>query len=435
MNLIKSILTGAMLFCLFCLPVNASEKNQKDDMPFALRVVLNDAYKHFDSQEYKKAIETLDKFRGENKSGSDHYLIDFSLGNAWLYMNNPSKAVSFYESAIFKNKDFSAAWLNLARCRYDLSQFGKAAEAFEKGYETSSPKEGEILYYAAASYFTANNASKSIEIMERLFGNHPDNIKLEWKETLVHAYLAVENSEKALALMEELVIQFTGEKKIQWQEAILYQYLSMNMQKKALRLAGQLTETYPLEPKWWKAIAHIHLSEDRYQEALAAMTIYGYLQPYNEKEKKLMAELSLMAGIPAKAVSYYESLHAQTSESSIIVKIVQSYQMMSQPQQALKWAEKGLMQTKSSELMMQKATILYELREFDKSMQAFESIVKEKNGDIGLAWLMIGFAAAQSDDLNKARIAFENASQFERHQKTALSQLEQIKKVKRSESG
>jgi tetratricopeptide (TPR) repeat protein len=435
MNLIKSILTGAMLFCVFCLPVDASEKNQKEDMPFALRVVLNDAYKHFDNQEYKKAIETLDKFRVENKSGSDHYLIDFSLGNAWLYMNNPSKAISYYESANFKNKDFSAAWLNLARCRYDLSQFGKAAEAFEKGYETSLPKEGEILYYAAASYFTANNASKSIEVMELLFGNHPDDIKIEWKETLVHAYLAVENSEKALALMEELVNHFTGEKKIQWQEAILYQYLSMNMQKKALRLAGQLTETYPLEPKWWKALAHIHLSEDLYQAALAALIIYGYLQPYNGKEKKLMAELSLMAGIPAKAVSYYESLHAQTSESNIIVKIVQSYQMMNQPQQALKWAEKGLMQTKSSELMMQKATLLYELRRFDKSMQAFESIVKEKNGDIGLAWLMIGFAAAQSDDLNKAMVAFENASQFERHQKTALSQLEQIKKVKRSESG
>jgi hypothetical protein len=33
---------------------NASEKKD-DDMPFALRVVLNDAYKHFDKQEYKKA--------------------------------------------------------------------------------------------------------------------------------------------------------------------------------------------------------------------------------------------------------------------------------------------------------------------------------------------------------------------------------------------
>jgi tetratricopeptide (TPR) repeat protein len=428
MNLIKAILTGAMLFCLFCLPANASEKNQKDDMPFALQVILNDAYKHFDNQEYKKAIEKLDKFRVENKSGSDHYLIDFSLGNAWLYLDNPSKAVSFYESAIFKNKDFSAAWLNLARCRYDLSQFGKAGEAFEKGYETSSPKEGETLYYAAASYFTANNASKSIEVMERLFGYHPDDIKLEWKETLVHAYLAVEDPEKALALMEELVMQFTGEKKIQWQEAILYQYLSMNMQKKALRLAGQLTETYPLEPKWWKALAHIHLSEDRHLEALAAMTIYGYLQPFNEKEKKLMADLSLIAGVPSKALSYYESLHAQFSKTDIIVKIVQSYQMMNQQQQALKWAEKGLSQSRSSELMMQKATILYELRQYDKSIQVFESFIKEKKGDTGLAWLMIGFAAAQDNNLDKALLAFENASKFERHQKTALFHLEQIKR-------
>jgi predicted Zn-dependent protease len=98
-----------------------------------------------------------------------------------------------------------------------------------------------------------------------LFRNHPEDIKLEWKEILVHAYLAVEEPKKALMLMEELVIQFTGEKKIQWQEAILYQYLSMNMQKKALRMAEQLSETYPLEPKWWKALAHIHLSEDRYR--------------------------------------------------------------------------------------------------------------------------------------------------------------------------
>jgi hypothetical protein len=48
---------------------------------------------------------------------------------------------------------------------------------------------------------------------------------------------------------------------------------------------------------------------------------------------------------------------------------------------------------------------------------------------------MIGFAAAQDNNLDKAVIAFENASKFERHQKTALSHLEQIKKVKSSESG
>ena len=433
MRLKKPILTGILLLCMFCLAANALEK-QNDDMPLALRVVLNDAYKHFDKQEYKKAIEALDAFRTGGKNGSDHYLIDFSLGNAWLHLNSPSKAASFYESAVAKNKDFSAAWLNLARCRYDLSQFKKAGEAFEKGYETSSPKQGETLYYAAATYFSDGNASKTVEIMERLLRNHPEDIKLEWKEILVHAYLAVKKPEKALVLMEELVAQFTGEKKLQWQEAILYHYLSTNMHKKAFRMAEQLSKTYPLETKWWKALAHIHLAQDQYREALAAMTIYGYIQPYNDKEKKLMAELSLMAGIPAKAVFYYESLDTQFSESDIIIKIVQSYQMMNQPKQALKWAEKGLLQTKSSELMMQKATLLYELRQYDKSILAFESYIKENKGDIGLAWMMIGLAAVQNDNLDKAVIAFENASKYERHQKTALSHLEQIKQLKRSES-
>jgi tetratricopeptide (TPR) repeat protein len=312
--------------------------------------------------------------------------------------------------------------------------FKKAAEAFEKGYETSSPKQGETLYYAAATYFSDGNASKTVEVMERLFRNHPEDIKPEWKEILVHAYLAVQKPEKALVLMEELVNQFTGDKKLQWQEAILYQYLSMNMQRKALKMANQLSETYPLEPKWWKALAQIHLSMDRYRETLAAMMICGYIQPFNEKEKQLIAELSLMAGTPSKAVKYYESLHEQASHSDIVIKIVQSYQMMNQPEQALKWAEKGLSQSRSSELMMQKATILYELRQYDKSIEAFESFIKEKKGDIGLAWLMIGFAASQDHNLDKAAIAFENASKFQRHQKTALSHLEQIKHNKRSES-
>jgi tetratricopeptide (TPR) repeat protein len=432
MKLKKSILTGFMVLLILCSAGDASQQ-KNDDMPLALRVVLNNAYKHFDKQEYKKAIETLDGFRAGGKNGSDHYLIDFYLGTGWLHMNNPSRALPFFESAVAKNKDFSPAWLNLARCRYDLSQFKKAAEAFEKGYETSSPKQGETLYYAAATWFSDGNVSKTVEVMERLFKNHPEEIKPEWKETLVHAYLAVKKPEKALVLMEQLVNLFTGEKKLQWQEAILYQYLSMNMQKKALGIAEQLSETHPLEPKWWKALAHIHLAMDRHREALAAMIIYSYLHPLDEKEKKLMAELSLMAGVPSKAVTYYESLHAQSSQSDIVIKIVQSYQMMNQPQQALKWVEKGLLQTKSPELMMQKATLLYELRQYDKSIEAFESFINEKKGDIGLAWLMIGFAASQDNKLDKAMIAFENASKFESHQKTALSHLEQIKNFKRSE--
>ncbi|MFO8085834.1 MAG: tetratricopeptide repeat protein, partial [Desulfobacterales bacterium] len=391
-------------------------------------------YKLFDNQQYLKAIEKLETFRAGGKRGFDHYLVDFSMGNAWLQQNDPGRAAPFYQSAVAKNEQLSAAWLNLARCRYELLQFKPAAEAFLKGYETSSPREAMTLYYAAVSWFQAGESIRTVQLMERLLKNHPEDVKPEWKETLVHAYLAVKAPEKALVLMEELVTQFTGEKKVQWQESLLYHYLSMDMKNKALRLAEHLAQTFPVEPKWWKALAHIHLSEDRHSNALAAMTIYGYLKPLDEKETNLMAELNLMLGIPSVAVSYYKSLGDKASSSAVIKKIVQSYQMMNQPEEALKWVEIGLKREHSTDLVMKKANILYELGKFSQSIDAYESVIGKNNGDTGLAWLMIGFAETQNGNLNRAESAFENASKFKRHEKTAISHLQHIRFIKNSES-
>ncbi len=434
MNVGKIILTAFLSLCLTCFSANAGQ-NQHGDLPLSLRVALNEAYELFDDQQYMEAIEKLTAFRAENKRGSNHYLVDFTIGNAWLQQNNAVRAAPFYEAAVAKNPDFSAAWLNLARCRYELLQYKPAAEAFLKGYESSSPKEALTLYYAAVSWFQAGEPSKTIQLMEQMLKSHSDDdVKPEWKEILVHAYLAMELPEKALALMEELVLLFTGEKKVQWQEALLYQYLSMGMTKKALQLAENLTQTHPLEPKWWKALSHIHLSDDRHRDALAAMIIYGYLEPLNERETNLMAELSLMLGIPSKAVSHYQSLADTSSSVDIIKKIAQSYQMMNQPDEALKWIEIGLKRENSSDLMMQKANLLYELRLFDKAIEAYESVIRKNNGDTGLAWLMIGFSASQKDNLDKAATAFENASRFKKHEKTALSHLKHIRAIKKSGS-
>lgn len=434
MNVSKVTLTAFLFLCLTCFSANA-EQNQHGDLPLSLSMVLNEAYQLFDDQQYMEAIEKLKAFRDGNKRGSEHYLVDFSIGNAWLQLNKAARAASFYETAVAKNPGFSGAWLNLARCRYELLQHKPAAEAFLKGYESSSHKEAVTLYYAAVSWFQAEEFSRTIQLMERMLKSHSDDdIKTEWKEILVHAYLAVEAPRKALALMEKLVLLFTGEKKVQWQEALLYQYLSMDMKKKALRLAENLTQTHPLEPKWWKALSHIHLSDDRHGDALAAMIIYGYLQPLNERETTLMAELNLMLGIPSKAVSHYQSLADTSSSVDIIKKIAQSYQMMNQPEEALKWIEIGLKRENSSGLMMQKANLLYELRRFDKAIDAYESVIKENNGDSGLAWLMIGFAASQKDNLDKAATAFENASRFKKHEKTALSHLKHIRAIKKSGS-
>jgi hypothetical protein len=66
--------------------------------------------------------------------------------------------------------------------------------------------------------------------------------------------------------------------------------------KEGPSLAEQLSETYPLEPKWWKALAHIHLSEGSTPGGTGRNDHLRIFAAFHEKEKKLMAELSLMAG-------------------------------------------------------------------------------------------------------------------------------------------
>ncbi len=105
----------------------------------------------------------------------------------------------------------------------------KAAEAFLKGYETSEEKNPEILYYAAASYLSAEKNAKAIPVLERLIAQDASKARDEWKETLAHAYIADGKPQKAIPLMQRLVETFSGEKKMQWQENLLYQYLALDM--------------------------------------------------------------------------------------------------------------------------------------------------------------------------------------------------------------
>ncbi len=429
------------LLCAICIvfaliiahPAFSAEK-AGDDMPIALRMVLLKAEKAFEKNDFKEGIRILAEFKTSGNDGSDHYLIDFLEGNGRLQTGQLEKAAENYRSATEKKPDFSAAHMNLAKCLYDIGRYEKAAEAFQKGYETSEEKNPEILYYAAASYLSAEKNAKAIPVLERLVALNTPKAGDEWKETLVHAYIADGKPQKAIPFMEQLVAKFTGEKKMQWQENLLYQYLALDMKSKALSLAEKLVEDNPEEPKWWKTLAHIHLSGNREKQALVALTIYGFLTPLDEKEKKLLADLNLMLGVPKKAVSFYETLHGASGSDELLEKIVQCHRMAGQTEKALEWVERGLARNEARELLMTKGEILYEAKRYDQAIAAFEAAATKKGDDPGRPWLMIGYSAWLKDDLKKARSAFEKAAGHKRHEKDALANIERIDKLLKSKT-
>lgn len=390
------------LVILLIIFFHAAPLSAKDRLPFAAGIVINKSQKLFQTGEVFKAIKLLETFTAKKqgldpeiieKKGYDHYYVHFVLGNYYLdsardpgklaskskgeqtaQRTKPkdlteliSRAESAYRKSVKKNPSFPGAWLNLAACLYEKQSYGKAAEAFRKGYNTSENPKPVHLYYSAVCLFQADDAKEALVVFERLIKAHPGQISLEWKETLVNILFALEFYKKSLPLLEELAAESEMKKRKKWQEILLYQYISLQMDKKALSYAKYLTRIDPLEPKWWKALCNVHLDGNRYKQGLSALIICGYIKPLSREELKLAADLYMSLEIPLKAADFYE--------------------------QVLKGLEK-------------------------------EDVKPLKNP--GRQWLLLGYSAMNSSQYERAKYAFEQALKYDKQKKKAKSAIAQI---------
>lgn len=448
----------AVIVCILVQPPVYAD--QKEEIPRSVGLVLNKAYGFLDKKEISKAIEILESFQAKGKKnlkpgarnriqdrkGYTHYLVDFTLGNCYLLSdrmpNHISKAASHYNSAIKKKPDFSPAWLNLARCHYELNRPEQAGICFLTAYDTADEKKPEILFYSATSFMAAEDNENALKVLKRLLSSHKDRMKIEWKESLVQVYLAVNQPYDALPLIEELATKTGGKKKKQWQKVLLHQYLSLNMNAKALDYARQLTREYPLEFKWWKALAHLHLMENRYEKGLVALTVYSHLTPLTDQEKRLLADLNLTLGIPIQAALLYEEILSKNMDIGIVEKLAESYLSLHRPQDALQWVEKGLGRSPETKLLMLKGNLLYDMKKYPEAMVVFESIPRyehsghehsghEHSGGehSGQALLMAGYSAWNAGNMDRAQQAFKKASHYSKQRKTARKLLRQLEKA------
>jgi predicted Zn-dependent protease len=294
----------------------------------------------------------------EKQAEPVHFYIDFLTGICHTELGQTGSAATAFQRAVDKKPDLSPAWLNLARCRYEQGQMTGAARAFENGYETSDKKQAVHLFYAASCLFQAGQADDALSVFNRLMAAHPEAISLEWKQTLVHILFALEKFKTALPWLEELAEKTQGEGRRQWQEMLLYQYLSLEIKQKALAYARHLTRIHPEDPGWWKALAHVHLADNRFEQALAAMLSYSYLTPLTGEESRLLADLYLSCHIPESAARQYEewlSQHGDTlSEKQCLDKIItisRAWLAAGNTDLALAWVEKGLAKKEDPELV------------------------------------------------------------------------------------
>jgi tetratricopeptide (TPR) repeat protein len=350
------------------------------------------------------------------------------MGNACMMLNRHENAIPHFEATLKKMPDFQAALQNIAICHYELQHHQQAARSFLKAYEAAEKKDAQFLYYSAVSFLAADEFKSSMHTFERLFASHGSQKKTEWIEPYVHACLGAHQNRKALPHIETLIRRTSGNKKTRWQEVLLYQYVNLKMKKRARTYAESLTRQFPLEPKWWKALLHIHLSENHYRDALVALTVYGWVTPLTREEKKLMADLNATLNIPIQAARYYEDLLNEKLDLKILKQMIHACLSMQQPEKALQYVQKGIkIRSSFNEFQFLKGRILFEMERYNEAVAAYETALKQQP-DKGDAWLMLGYAALNLENHSKAKYAFQKALKFPKHRKKARKLLATLEK-------
>ncbi|MCG8684094.1 MAG: tetratricopeptide repeat protein [Desulfobacterales bacterium] len=370
-----SVITALMITSTF---FNATAKSKPAilDSPLSLQAGINisRAQTFFGQGEITKAIATLESFVCPNATqktskGCAHPYLFFTLGNFYAALGKETttntdiskankKAVQNYKSALKASAEFSEAWINLAAVCHTEGLHNEAANAFEKGYLFEDTPKAVHLYYAAVCYFQANNSLKALELFTMLERRHPDQITLAWKEVLVHVLFSLDRHKDALFHIETLANNpwpdKSGDRQKKWKEILVNQYLSLDMDKKALAYSKKLTRNDPLEPKWWKALSHVHLKHNQLKNGLSSLVVYSFLSPLTPDEKMLAADLYFSLNVPAKAADLYESLVTENQDhlkKTPLKKLIQARTMAHDPDAAIKWIEAALVdQTKQHTL-------------------------------------------------------------------------------------
>lgn len=424
--------TASLFLLLFFLfpppPVQALNR-----LPISVQLVLSRLSPLLEKQEYKKGVELLrtfqqrcvpaDRHLSDHNTVCSHPEITFNLGNCYLFLDLYDRAAAEYRQTVRRDPNHSPAWLNLARALYEQKDYSEAASCFIKGYETGSPGDPQILYYAGACHLMSGENHKALKTLERLFSSHPESIRPEWKEYMVHALLATGQPFRALPYIEELARDYSGRKQLRWQEILLYHYLRLNMETKALTLARGLADQSPSVSTWWKALTHIHLNRGEYRDGLTTLTIYGFLTPLNENEKKLYADLNLQLGIPVRALPIYEKCLSRKMDKQLLHQVVTIYSRQGKIKKALEHLNTVSPGPKDIPLLRLKGDLLYNLKQFGKARKIYEKIAGLDKKHAGPALLMAGYAAWQAGNMQNAMDNFKKAAAFKKQKKPAQSAI------------
>jgi tetratricopeptide (TPR) repeat protein len=341
-----------------------------------------------------KLDQAVQKLKGIRKENTNP-LFDYTLANIYFQKGELDRAASLYEQAVEKKQNFRRAWSNLGKIYVRTKQFKKATDALTQVIETGggSGTTYGLLGYAYASrsmYIPAESAYRKATVLD------PET--REWKMGLAQSFFRQQRYGEAVAFLGQMLQQQPQNADYWLLQANAYIGLD-----KPLKAA----ENYELVDQMGKATYEsLNMLGDIYvNEELYLVAVRSYIRAMKLKPER-------DAGRALQAAQVLAARGAYDATEQLIDQI-----------QAVKGGQ--LSQQQQKDMLKLRARIALARGAGDKQAKVLERIIEIDPMD-GEALMLLGKHYASKDEIEKAKMRYEQAANIKGYEADAKVRLAQL---------
>lgn len=275
-------------------------------LPRDAKLALFEAQQQLEGGDSDKACEILGKYVRDHAKKDDSFIMRYHYASMLVQVDRREEALAEYEKVVALEPRYDAGWLGLGETAYGLGQFQRAAEALQKGYDVSTDKRPDVLYYSAAARLLAGDAAGAIPTLEALASGQHGEAKFEWHRGLVSACLQADEPERGRTAVDRMLEKFGN------------------------------------NPDAWYLAFQFSASVSDYHQAAVSLTVVGYLRPLTRQEQLQLGDLYAAIEAPAAAAGYYSAATQDTASAGEIERVASAYLASYQSEEALEVLENGI---------------------------------------------------------------------------------------------
>jgi tetratricopeptide (TPR) repeat protein len=363
------LILSAILISFFSSPLMAATDVSK--LPKEAIKALYLAQQALKEENYDETIKTLTEYMAVATEAIPLPAYQM-LGHAYYQKKDTENTRKTFETAHKAFPDNTEMLQNYTILTYETGRLIEAAQLFEKLYRQKGKTDKKILHQAAGIYFQAENLTEAKRVLTELLTSGGE-LDLKWYDDMI-----------ALCVEQQ-----------QW--------------KDAEKWAKEFLERQPEKAEYWRLLAQMRLDRDEYKSAASALEIAYRLNPPRPSEWLELSDLYLYLNAPLMAIRCMEVGYGNDLDDNEQLKIARVYARTRRFHEALKAVDEAFQKYPKASVLLEKGRLLYDARRYNDAIAALEACVKMDSKQ-GEAWFLMGFAAWNLKDWEKARSSFVSAS-------------------------